>query len=266
MSYEYVVHEFYGNPIVFLVNDEDVFIGAKSVCSGMGLNWNVQYIKLKNNNLACIHMDIDTGRRFMNRVATISRGAVSTWLDSINKKKVADEKIKRIELYQNEFVKFSFDAVSCEKQIEKEDFYIGTREGLKQLMYDSIIHIANQNAIDQLVNVLDPLLNEDFVPDKLPLFEKEHAPQTRKSFMRILEKIRLKILDIPNPIYDMAEKTAARTNELEKIKSQSTGARLEQATAKLREYEEYITDSKIKKKHRDSILALEKISKGLYGR
>lgn len=259
-----MVHEFYGSPITFLKNEKDIFIGARSVCNGIGLSWSGQFSRLKSLGLSCSCSRIRIDKKYINSMIAVVRGSINAWMRSIDKNKFSNGKADRIELYQSEFERFVFDAIDCDNQIEREDFYTKTREGLKTLITDSVIHLGNSNAIDQLVDVLDPLLNDNFIPDKLPLFEREHAPQTRQSFMRILDGIRLRVLEIPNPIYDAAEKTAARANELQRIKSESTGSQIETIAQKLREYEEHISDKKVKDKLRKDSLSLSRISKSLY--
>lgn len=253
MSYDHKVIEFYGDPINFFINNNSVMVGSRSVCDGIGISWSGQFERIKSLNIIRSCSRIRMNGKQINKIITVLRGDIPTWFGSIDKKKYGEERADRIELYQDEFYQFCFKSLETENQIEQEDIYLGSKDGLRQLINDSVIKLGNENAIDQIVNTIYPLISEDIVGDtSLPLIEKEKSPRITKAHDIHIDRIRNTIINLPNPIIDMAEKTASRKNELAKLKSKSIGSRIEEIAEKIKDLD------------RKSSLQLKVIAKSLY--
>ncbi len=219
MSYTHKVIEFYGDPINFFINKENVLIGMKSVSNSLGIPWSTQRRRLKNFYPKCA-----TFGSLPNRAICLPRPKVKQYLSFLDENKACNP--EKIKLYQNEFPQFSYDQTTFGNQVEIEDFYLGSIEGIKQLIYDAVIKLGNEKAIEQLALILFPLLTE-------PIISNDH-------------------IEILGPAYDLAEKTADRQNELIKHKSTSISKQLE------------IIAETIRDSDRKSSLELRRIAKSVY--
>ncbi len=226
MSYTHKVIEFYGDPINFFINNENVFIGMKSIINSIGLEWSSQLARIKTvfkGKIQRNNFPAPTGTYI---TSCLNRHDAIRYLQTINTRKLTDIKREKLNVYKKEFPPFSYKQADFGNQVEIEDFYLGSIEGIKQLIYDAVIKLGNEKAIEQLALILFPLLTE-------PIISNDH-------------------IEILGPAYDMAEKTADRQNELIKHKSTSISKQLE------------IVAETIRDSDRKSSLELRRISKSLY--
>ena len=222
MAYTHRVFEFYGDPINFFINEEKVLIGMRSVSKSIGIPWVTQFRKIKSQFEG--HFKIETIRNQTHyyQALCLNRSAVKKYLASIDKAP-SENKLK---LYQKEFPQFSYDQIAIESQVEREDNYLGSIKGIEQLIYDAVIKLGNEKAITQLATTLFPLLSQSIISNEN--------------------------LSVLNPIYDIAEKTADRQNELNKHKSTSISQQLESVAEKIRDID------------RKSSLEIRRIAKSVY--
>ena len=226
MSYTHKVIEFYGDPINFFINKESVDIGCRSLIKGMRIDWSSQCSKIKLNPTLFKHKSTALNPVTKRSTLLVNRHAIIPFLDSIDIRKVKEESKDKVTLYKKEFPQFSYDQTTFGNQVEIEDFYLGSIEGIKQLIYDAVIKLGNEKAIEQLALILFPLLTE-------PIISNDH-------------------IEILGPAYDLAEKTADRQNELIKHKSTSISKQLE------------IVAETIRDSDRKSSLELRRIAKSVY--
>jgi antirepressor protein len=225
MGYKHKIFKFHGDPINFFVNGERVLVSPFSIVTSIGISWGGQYSRLKKlkfvNGLSHVRIPDSQCRRMLG----VERKKIGAWLSKINKENFREEKHAKISKYQSEFLKFSYDCIKCDSQIEQEDFYLESKDGLRQLINDSVIWLGNTNAVDQLVDVLFPLMNE--------------------------EVLSAENISLINPVYDLAEKTADRQGEIIKHKSSSIASQINDVSAKIRDMD------------RKASLELKRIAKGI---
>ena len=264
MAYEHKLIPFHGDMISFLVNKQDALIGAKSLVKGMGLSWGTQSYKIRNKWSKGFRWNTIKTTKGKRKALFITRRLLSDYLDSIEIRKVKEECKSKVQKYKESFLRFSYKSLLVERQIEIEKEYSETFEGLVRLIYDSVIVLGNPNAINQIAGVMRGVLSADPSDRKIPHVEKEHCPETRMRFRRMLDNVGLEIADISDPIQDLVSTTAAKHKEVDRIKHSSTGSQIETIAQKLREYEEHISDKKVKDKLRKDSLSLLRLSKGLF--
>lgn len=245
-EYKHEIIEFYGDKIRFFINGERSLVGMRSIVESIGLSWSTQLQKLKQNQHSVFINTVCLGHY---KILGIIPEGIYHFLESIDMNRVKNK--DRVLFYKAEFPRFVFDSIGCSKLIEVEDNYLNSKEGIKSLIIDSIITLGNPNAIDQLSCVVNSVVNKDIFPEKIPFFEKEHCPKTRKAFADLMQELRLKYSTISDPIYDMAEKTADRQAEIKRYKSESMQSQIEQIAENIRDID------------RKSSLSLKRIAKGI---
>ena len=219
-DYKHEIIEFYGDPIRFFINEKKALIGCRSIADGIGLSWSTQLRRLKSK----YSVFINTVRVKSIDYVAIDRPAVCSFVYTLDVNRIKNS--DRLELYRRKFPEFVYDSVNCSKTIEIEDRYLEDKNGIRNLINDSVISLGNPNAVDQLSTVIDRVINSEIFPEKIPFFEKENCPKTRKAFADLLMKMRLEYSKIPDEIFDLAEKTADRQGELERHKSKSLAAQV----------------------------------------
>ena len=209
MSYTHKVIEFYGDPINFFINEESVLVGGRSLINALGFSWSGQLRRAKRDRRQCALMCTLSVEWSIKKIECFSRSGIKSFFDSFNTKRISSAIKDKFLLYKKEFPQFSYDQTTFGNQVEIEDFYLGSIEGIKQLIYDAVIKLGNEKAIEQLALILFPLLTE-------PIISNDH-------------------IEIFGPAYDSAEKTADRQNELIKHKSTSISKQLEIVAENIRD-------------------------------
>jgi len=236
MKYNHSVVRFYDDPINFFVNDVENLVGLRSIVNGIGVNWSAQYKKVKFRFDRFIKKtSIGCGRRPLRKLLCLDTSRIESFLGLINEDKYKGFKRERILLYKNEFPGFIMDSLRSTEEIEIENWYTKNTEGLQRLIFDSVIKLGNENAIKQLAESINPIINSHFFDSKLPFIEKEHCPETRKAFKIMIENISIKIANTCNPIFDMAEKTSERHKEVKRYKSESLASQILEISEQVRE-------------------------------
>lgn len=261
MEYDHQIQEFYGDKIDFFVNDKSVLIGAGSLVSSIGLSWSGQLEKIKRSNLLNSLTCKIPSTVSLRKVVCLFRNALKSYFDTFDLRRIDEDHHEKIDLYRREFIQFAYDSVECSELIDIENRYTEDSKGIESLIYDSVVYLGNPNAVSQIATAIDSLLNIDHFSKKLPYFEKEHCPQTRKAFEQMLIDISLEISKISDPIIDMAEKTADRQGELREIKSKSRATRIIEQSEILRELKG--DSEKSTKKIREVCLTLNRLSKSV---
>lgn len=246
MAYKQESIKFHGDEIKFLINNNSALIMAKSIVNGMQLDWPSQTRKIQR--YCCQNAIIKTVRGKRSAIH-IPHKNIRGYLDSINLSKAQNK--ERVELYQREFLPWSYDNILPRDLLEIENEYTESLEGIFRLIYDSIIVLGNPNAITQIAGVLDDLLNSDLIGEKPPVFEKENCTKTRNAYNAMLDNIGFKIADVSDPIQDLVSTTAMKHKEIERIKSKSIQARIQKVAERI-----YDTD-------RNAALELKRIAKGV---
>ena len=260
-----MVEEFYGDEIDFFYNEKSVIIGARSFITSLGLSFGRQLEKIKKNNRLFSHMCKIAVPWSIRRIQCFNHEGVTPFLDSLNIDKIREESKSKVQLYKREFFEFVCESYECCKLIEKEDFYLQDIQGIRCMIRDAIITLGNDNAVVQIADTLNSLLNNDLLGEtRIPLVERENSPRIAKIHDDQIGRIRKDILNVNNPILSMATQTASKQNEIARRKAESTGSQIETIAQKLREYEEHISDKKVKDKLRKDSLSLSRLAKSLF--
>jgi len=133
----------------FAASPENAYIGAKSMVSGMGIDYGTQYRKIKKR-FGCCHLT--TGNARDRRILVLHRDFVEKYISSINLFRISEEAAETVLLYKKEFPDFVHDQTMTNGDVKKVDFYLDSKKGIQRLVSDSF-RLQNQGVIKHFIEV-----------------------------------------------------------------------------------------------------------------
>lgn len=137
----------------FAASPEHAYIGARSMVSGMGINWATQYRKIKNR-FGCCHLT--TGASNDQKILVLHRDFIEKYLASINLFRISEESAETVLLYKKEFSDYVHDQTMTNGDLKKVDFYLDADKGIQRLVSDAF-KLQNQGVIKHFIEIFSYL-------------------------------------------------------------------------------------------------------------
>jgi len=137
--------------IPFWVSPEKSFVGARSIVSGIGIDWPRQYTKIKSNFNHCLMSTTDSeGRK--TQILALNSISVKDYLTSISPARVKPEIRNKIKMYRERLPEFIEDQT---REIDKDLFSVYTKDqsGFLKLVNDILISKPSK-AVTKLSKIL----------------------------------------------------------------------------------------------------------------
>jgi hypothetical protein len=102
---------FYGNELITVERDGQVFVAMKPITDGMGLSWSTQAQKLERqkNKFNCVHMNTVAEDGRTREMLCLPVKKLNGWLFSINVEKCRPDIREKIRTYQEECFQVLYD-------------------------------------------------------------------------------------------------------------------------------------------------------------
>lgn len=165
--------EFHGAKIKFMSNFKNSYVVARSLIAGMGLDRVSQARKIKMNIWGWL---ITPPLVQAPPTLIIPRKNVQKYLNSICLTRLSPKKQGLVFKYQTEFYDFMLKETCQSADLKGIDEYIGSRDGVRQLVVDGIQRLGNKKAIEHVSDILWELIsNENLSDHELIISNRVHT-------------------------------------------------------------------------------------------
>ena len=148
------IADFHNSKILLVSNQENIYVGARSIVDGIGLSWSAQYRKIKKSFNCCPMRTV--GRDARTRATLLlHKNFIESYLDTIAANKVSSKISESVKLYKEEFSYF-IDKQTSKKEKRDVDFYIDPENGIKCLIEDAF-KLQNQGVIKRFAELLSQI-------------------------------------------------------------------------------------------------------------